>query len=389
MLTDLRSLELAGRKVLVRCDFNVPLEGGAISDPGRIDASLETIRYILEKGGVAVLCSHLGRPKDRDLKYTLKPVAEYLSGKLGMKVSLAPDCIGDHTGRMVNALAPGQAILLENLRFHHEEEANDRDFAHELARGKQVYVNDAFGTAHRAHASTAGVTRYLSERAPGFLMMREIEALSTLTQNPAHPYVAILGGAKVSDKIGVIRNLMTKVDAFLIGGAMAYTFLRALGEPTGRSRVEEDKIGLAGELLEAARAKGVAFELPSDHVVAEAPSADAAVEVVTRIPEDRMALDIGPETISRFIAKIHTAKTVVWNGPLGLFEEPPFAKGTLAVGEALAASGAKSVLGGGDTAAAVADQPWSAKFWHISTGGGASLEFLEGIELPGIKALEK
>src|SRR5260370_1354503 len=295
MLADLRSLDLAGRKVLVRCDFNVPLEGGAISDPGRIDASLATIRYILEKGGTAVLCSHLGRPKDRDLKYTLKPVAEYLSEKLGMKVALAPDCIGDHTGRMVNALAPGQAILLENLRFHHEEEANDRHFAHALARGQR----------------------------------------------------------------------------------------------TGRARVEEDKIELAGELLEAARIKGVAFELPSDHVVAEAPSADAAYEVVTRIPEDRMALDIGPETIGRFIVKIQTAKTVVWNGPLGLFEEAPFAKGTLAVGEALAASAAKSVLGGGDTAAAVADQPWAAKFWHISTGGGASLEFLEGIELPGIKALEK
>src|SRR5271166_2335518 len=290
---------------------------------------------------------------------------------------------------MVAALKPGEAILLENLRFHKEEEANDRAFSHELARAKDAYVNDAFGTAHRAHASTAGVTRYLSERAPGFLMMREIEALSTLTQNPEHPYVAILGGAKVSDKIGVIRNLMTKVDAFLIGGAMAYTFLRALGQPTGRSRVEEDKIELAGELLEAAKAKGVAFELPSDHVVAESPSADAPSEVVTRIPDDRMGLDIGPETIKRFIARIATAKTVVWNGPLGLFEMAPFAHGTLAVGEALAASGAKSVLGGGDTAAAVADQPWAAKFWHISTGGGASLEFLEGIELPGIKALEK
>jgi phosphoglycerate kinase len=389
MLTDLRILNLKGKKVLVRCDFNVPLENGAIADPGRIDASLETIRYILDQGGAAVLCSHLGRPKECDLKYTLKPVAEYLTGKLGMKVALAPDCIGDHTGRMVNALEPGQALLLENLRFHPEEEANIPDFAHELARGKEVYVNDAFGTAHRAHASTAGVTRYLTERAPGFLMMREIEALSTLTKNPEHPYVAILGGAKVSDKIGVIRNLMTRVDAFLIGGAMAYTFLRALGEPTGRSRVEEDKIALAGELLEAARSKGVAFELPSDHVVADAPSADAAAEVVTRIAEDKMGLDIGPQTIERFIAKIRSAKTVVWNGPLGLFEEAPFAHGTMAVGQALAESSAKSVLGGGDTAAAVAGQPWASKFWHISTGGGASLEFLEGIELPGIKALER
>jgi phosphoglycerate kinase len=389
MLTDLRSIDLAGKKVLVRCDFNVPLEDGKITDPGRIEASLDTIRYILKQGGAAVLCSHLGRPKERDLKYTLKPVAEYLSEKLGMKVTLAPDCIGDITGRMLGALGPGQAILLENLRFHHEEEANDPDFAHELARGKQVYVNDAFGTAHRAHASTAGVTRYLSERAPGFLMMREIEALSALTTNPEHPFVAILGGAKVSDKIGVIQNLMNKVDAFLIGGAMAYTFLRALGEPIGRSRVEEDKIGLAAELLEAARAKGVAFELPSDHVVAPSLSGGAPSQVVTRIPEDQMGLDIGPETVKHFIARIESAKTVVWNGPLGLFEEAPFAHGTLAVGEALANSGAKSVLGGGDTAAAVANQPWAAKFWHISTGGGASLEFLEGIELPGIKALEK
>jgi phosphoglycerate kinase len=389
MLTDIRTLKLADKKALVRCDFNVPLENGTITDPGRIDASLETIRYILGQGGAAVLCSHLGRPKERDLKYTLKPVTEYLSAKLGMKVRLAPDCIGDHTGRLVNAMGQGQALLLENLRFHAEEEANDRDFAHELARGKEVYINDAFGTAHRAHASTAGVTRYLTERAPGFLMMREIEALSAVTKNPEHPYVAILGGAKVSDKIGVIRNLMTKVDAFLIGGAMAYTFLRAMGEPTGRSRVEEDKIGLAAELLELARTRGVAFELPSDHVVAAGPSADADSEVVTRIAEDRMGLDIGPQTVERFIARIKTAKTVVWNGPLGLFEAAPFAHGTLAVGEALAESSAKSVLGGGDTAAAVAGHPWASKFWHISTGGGASLEFLEGIELPGIKALER
>jgi phosphoglycerate kinase len=388
MLTDLRSLDLAGNKVLVRCDFNVPLEDGKITDPSRIDAALDTIRYILAQGGIAVLCSHLGRPKERDLKHTLKPVAEYLSEKLGMKVALAPDCIGDITGRMVNALGAGQAILLENLRFHREEEANDPDFAHELARGKQVYVNDAFGAAHRAHASTAGVAHYLTERAPGFLMLREIEALSALTHNPEHPYVAILGGAKVSDKIGVIRNLMTKVDAFLIGGAMAYTFLRAQGQPTGRSRVEEDKVELAMELLDAAKNKGVAFELPSDHVVADSPTAEAG-EVVTRIAEDKMGLDIGPATVARFIAKIQTARTVVWNGPLGLFESAAFANGTLAVGEALAASGAKSVLGGGDTAAAVANQPWASKFWHISTGGGASLEFLEGRELPGIKALEK
>ena len=390
MLTDLRRLELAGKKVLVRCDFNVPLDAGAITDPGRIEASLDTIRYIHEQRAAAVLCSHLGRPKERDLKYSLKPIAEYLSQKLGAKVPLAPDCIGEVTGRMVSALGPGQALLLENLRFHHEEEANDPDFAHELARGKHVYVNDAFGTAHRAHASTAGVTRFLTERAPGFLMMREIEALSALTQNPEHPYLAMLGGAKVSDKIGVIRNLLSKkVDGFLIGGAMAYTFLRALGQPTGRSRVEEDKVALALELLESAKSANVAFELPSDHVVAAEPSPEAAGEVVTQIPDDMMGLDIGPATIERFVSIIGSAKTVIWNGPLGFFEAAPFAKGTLAVGEALANSSARSVLGGGDTAAAVAGQPWADKFSHISTGGGATLEFLEGRELPGIKALEK
>jgi phosphoglycerate kinase len=389
MLTDLRSLELRGKKVLLRCDFNVPLEGGAIADATRIDASLETIRYILAQGGIAVMCSHLGRPTERDSRLSLKPVADYLSEKLGAKVALAPDCIGDITGRMIGALADGQALLLENVRFHPEEEANDPDFAHELARGKQVYVNDAFGTAHRAHASTVGVTRFLSERAPGFLMMREVEVLRTVTEHPEHPYVAILGGAKVSDKIGVIRNLMTKVDAILVGGAMAYTFLRAQGVATGRSRVEEDKLEVAREVLEAAAKRGLAFELPSDHVVADAPAADAITEIVQHIPADKMGLDIGPATIDRFSARIAAARTVIWNGPLGLFELTPFARGTLEVAQALANSGARSVLGGGDTAAAVAGQPWAGKFWHISTGGGATLEFLEGRELPGIKALER
>jgi phosphoglycerate kinase len=381
------SLDLRNKKVLVRCDFNVPFDGMTITDPSRIDASLETIRYLLGQGAAAVLCSHLGRPKSRTPELSLKPVAEYLTNALGQKVVLAPDCIGDTTGRIVNDLAMGSAILLENLRFHAEEEKNDRDFAHELARGKQVYVNDAFGTAHRAHASTVGVTRFLPERAAGFLMIRELEALRAVTENPAHPYIAILGGAKVSDKIGVIRNLLNKTDAILIGGAMAYTFLKASGTPIGKSRVEEDKLDLARELI-AEALKRNAFLLPLDHVVAASLEDGAVAETVVEIPNDRMGLDIGPRTVAEFIDRLEGAKTVIWNGPLGLFENPAFAHGTLAVGEAISnLPGVTSVIGGGDTAAAVAAMPWASRFSHISTGGGATLEYLEGIELPGVKAL--
>src|SRR6266851_4191657 len=387
--TPLTMLELEGRKVLVRCDFNVPLDAGRITDPIRIDASLETIRYILSHNGAAVLCSHLGRPKERTPELGLKPIAEYLGGALGKKVALAPDCIGDITGRMVTDLPPGNALLLENLRFHPEEEANDRDFAHELARGKAAYVNDAFGTAHRAHASTVGVTKFIHERAAGFLMLRELDALRAVTEHPARPFIAILGGAKVSDKIGVIRNLVTKVDAILIGGAMAYTFLKARGIPIGKSRVEEDKLDLARELEALAQSHNVGFLLPIDHVVATAPEAIAIVETVTAIPPGMMGLDIGPRTIAEFGDRIATAKTIVWNGPLGFSELPAFALGTLKIGEVIAnLSGVTSLLGGGDTAAAVAGQPWAAKFTHISTGGGATLEYLEGLELPGVKALD-
>jgi phosphoglycerate kinase len=383
------SLDLASKKVLVRCDFNVPFDGATITDPSRIDASLDTIRYILGQGAAVVLCSHLGRPKSRTPELSLKPVAEYLSTVLGQKVTLAPDCIGDTTGRMVNDLAMGSAILLENLRFHAEEEKNDRDFAHELARGKQVYVNDAFGTAHRAHASTVGVTKFISERAAGLLMIRELEALRAVTENPAHPYIAILGGAKVSDKIGVIRNLLKITDAILIGGAMAYTFLKARGTAIGKSRVEEDKLELARELMAEAAKRNVAFVLPSDHVVAASIEAGAEAHTVVDIPIDRMGLDIGPRTVADFVGRLAGARTVIWNGPLGLFENPAFANGTLAVGEAIAnLPGVTSVLGGGDTAAAVAGAPWADRFTHISTGGGATLEYLEGIELPGVKALE-
>ena len=382
-------LQLKDKKVLVRCDFNVPMHEGKIQDSGRIDASLGTIRYVLEHGGSAVLCSHLGRPKERSAELSLRPIAEYLSTSLGQKVGLAPDCIGDHTGKMIDALKSGEAILLENLRFHPEEEANDRDFSHELARGKQVFINDAFGAAHRAHASTVGVTRFIAERAAGFLMMRELEALRAVTENPKRPAIAILGGAKVSDKIGVIRNLLTKVDAILIGGAMAYTFLKAQGVAVGRSRVEDDKLDLARELLTAAEKKNVRILLPTDHVVAGAPEANASANTVTAIPSELMGLDIGPQTVDAFIAEIARAKTVIWNGPLGFFEIPAFANGTMQVGEALAnQEDVVSIIGGGDTAAAVANAPWAKKFTHISTGGGASLEFLEGRELPGVKALE-
>jgi phosphoglycerate kinase len=392
------ALKLEGARVLVRCDFNVPLADGElapgatrkITDPARIDASLPTIRYILEAGAIAVLCSHLGRPKERSPQLSLKPVAEYLSAALGRKVALAPDCIGDVTGRMFSALTPGDAILLENLRFHAEEEANDRDFAHELARGKTAFLNEAFGSAHRAHASTVGVTKFLPERAAGFLMIRELEALRAVTENPARPMVAIMGGAKVSDKIGLIKNLLPRVDTILIGGAMAYTFLRAQGIAVGRSRVEEDKINLARELLDAAQKQGVAIVLPADHIAASAPEAGAVTETVSEIPAEMMGLDIGPVTIESFKAALASAKTVVWNGPLGFFELAEFAHGTLAVGEALASqAGTKSILGGGDTAAAVAGHEWAARFTHISTGGGATLEFLEGRVLPGVAALER
>jgi len=388
-VVSITNLQFQNKKVLVRCDFNVPIAEGKIQDPARIDASLDTIRYILEHGGSAVLCSHLGRPKERSAGLSLKPVAEYLSKVLAQKVKLAPDCVGDHTGKMIDALKPGEALLLENLRFHKEEEANDRDFSHELARYKQVYVNDGFGTAHRAHASTVGVTRFLAERAAGFLMMRELEALRKVTEDPQRPSVAIMGGAKVSDKIGLIQNLLNKVDSILIGGAMAYTFLKAQGIAIGKSRVEDDKVELAKELLAEAERKGVKILLPSDHIVAGAPEAGATPHTVTEIPSEMMGLDIGPQTAAAFIAEIARAKTVIWNGPLGFFEIPAFAEGTMRVGEALAnQAGVVSIIGGGDTASALAHAPWASKFTHISTGGGATLEFLEGRELPGVKALE-
>ena len=383
------SLGLKGKKVLLRCDFNVPLKNGRITDAHRIDASVPTIRYVLQQGGAAILCSHLGRPKGAQVGLSLKPVAEYLSAELGVEMPLAPDCVGDATDRMVDSLAPGHALLLENLRFHAEEEANDPAFAQALAHGKDVYVNDAFGTAHRAHASTAGVASFIRQKAAGMLMLREIEALRAVTENATHPYVLIVGGAKVSDKIGLLRNMLPKVDAILIGGAMAYTFLHARGEAIGRSRCEPEKAGIARELAAEAERKGVRLLLPVDHVVASAAQEGTSAAVVSAIPSDKVALDIGPGTIAAFKCAIGNAKTIVWNGPLGYFEIPEFASGTLQVGKTIALSNATTVLAGGDTEAAVANQDWVSRFTHISTGGGAALEFLEGRELPGLVALEQ
>lgn len=383
------SLDLKGKKVLLRCDFNVPLKDGRISDPYLINASLPTVCYVLQHGGAAVVCSHLGRPKGLQPELSLKPVAQYLSNVLGVEVPLAPDCVGEATDRMVAALGRGRVLMLENLRFHPEEEANDPAFAQALARGKTVYVNDAFGTAHRAHASTAGVTRFIAEKAAGMLVIRELEALRGVTGKPAHPYVLIMGGVKVSEKIGMLRNLILKVDAILIGGAMAYTFLKARGAEIGKSRFEADTLTSARELESEAERKGVELLLPIDHVVASAPEQDAVAEIVTAIPADKMALDIGPRTIAEFIARIKSANTIVWNGPLGYLELAAFAAGTHKVGEAIALSGAISVLAGGATEAAVANEAWASRFTHISAGGGATLEFLEGRALPGLVALEE
>ena len=382
-------LDLRGKRVFTRVDFNVPIEGGRITDDTRIEASLPSIRHVLEKGGRLILASHLGRPKGKpEPKYSLKPVAARLTELLGKQVAFAPDCVGPEVEKMVSSLRDGDALLLENLRFHAEEEKNEPAFARQLAALCDVYVNDAFGTAHRAHASTVGITKFVKQAAAGFLMQKELEALSHALTKAEKPYVAIVGGAKISDKIELIENLLNIATTILIGGAMAYTFFRANGLETGKSLVEVEKIDLAKELLAKASQKKVPIELPVDHVVAPGlDSTDSQVTPVDRTPADRMGLDIGPETVRRYSEIVRRAKTIVWNGPMGVFEKPQFAEGTFAIARAVAESNAFSIVGGGDSAAAVAQSGVESKITHISTGGGATLEFLSGRKLPGVEVL--
>jgi phosphoglycerate kinase len=382
----IRDLPLYSKRVFIRVDFNVPLANGGqeITSDKRIRASLPTIGYALEMGAAVILASHLGRPKGKpNPEMSLTPVAVRLAELLGQPVAMAPDSVGPAVEAMLPK--PGEVLLLENLRFHAEEEKNDPEFSKQLASLCDVYVNDAFGSAHRAHASTVGMIAYVRQAAAGLLMDKEIEYLTKAVKNPARPCVAILGGAKVSDKIEVIQNLMKVVDKLMIGGAMAYTFLRARGEGTGKSLVEEDKIDLARELMAQA---GDKLMLPVDHVVAAELKAGVETEVVDRVPDTLMGLDIGPKTIAAYEQVISGAKTVIWNGPMGVFETPPFDKGTVALAKAVAASGAVSVVGGGDSEKAIKSAGVSDKISHISTGGGASLEFLAGIDLPGVAALE-
>jgi phosphoglycerate kinase len=386
----IRDLDLKGKRVFIRVDFNVPLQKNAdstmeITSDKRIKASLPTIQYALDHGAGVILASHLGRPKGKpNAEMSLKPAAIRLQELLGRPVKMAPDCVGPEVEAMKPA--PGEVLLLENLRFHPEEEKNDPEFAKKLASLCDIYVNDAFGSAHRAHASTEGMLRFVPVAAAGLLMEAELKYLGMATRNPARPCVAILGGAKVSDKIEVIQNLGKVVDRLLIGGAMAYTFLKAQGKPTGKSLVEDDKVALAAELL---RTLGDKLMLPVDHVVVAEIAPGAPNDVVETIPADRIGVDIGPKTIDEYARVIAGAKTVIWNGPMGIFEKPPFDKGTVGVAKAVAESGATSVVGGGDSEKAIKAAGVAGKITHVSTGGGASLEFLAGIELPGVAALAR
>jgi len=383
-------IDVAGKKVLVRCDFNVPLKDGVITDDNRIVGALPTIKYLKEQGAAVILCSHMGRPKGEfNMKYSLAPVAARLSELLGCDVPLAKDVIGEDAKAKAAALKSGEVMLIENVRFHAEEEKNDPAFSKALADMAEIYVNDAFGTAHRAHSSTAGVADYLPAVC-GYLIQKEISIMGKALADPARPFVAILGGAKVSDKIGVINNLIEKVDTLIIGGGMAYTFFRALGFSTGTSICEEDKLDLARELMAKAKAKGVNFMIPVDNVIAREYAEDS---VFMRVPSDSipdgwMGLDIGHITEELFAKSMIGAGTVIWNGPMGVSEWENFASGTRAVAKAVADSGAVSIIGGGDSAAAVEKLGYADKMTHISTGGGASLEFLEGLELPGIACLQ-
>ena len=384
-----KDIDLKGKRALVRCDFNVPLKDGVITNDKRIVAALPTIKYLSDEGARVILCSHLGRPKGEWLpEASLAPVAARLSELLGKPVRMSRDVIGEDAKNISETLKDGEIALLENVRYYKEETKNDPEFAKELASLADVFVNDAFGTAHRAHASTAGVADYLPAVC-GFLIQKEIEVMGGALENPARPFVAVLGGAKVSDKIGVITNLLEKVDTLIVGGAMAYTFLKAQGHSVGASLCEDDKLDLAKEILEKAGEKGVRFLLPVDHVGAEKfdESAEAVAGPGADIPEGLMGMDIGPETVKLYSEALSGAGTVVWNGPMGVFEFKQFAEGTLAVAKAIADSNAVSIIGGGDSVAAVTKLGFADKMTHISTGGGASLEFLEGKELPGIAVL--
>jgi phosphoglycerate kinase len=385
-----RDLDVTGKRVFVRVDFNVPMDGGRVTDDNRIQASLPTLQWILRKQGSPILASHLGRPKgQRNPIYSLAPVAERLRALLGSPVRFVGDCVDEEAEQASRALAPGETLLLENLRFHAGEEKNDPLFAEKLARLADAYVNDAFGSAHRAHASVAAICTHFHPATAGLLMEREIDYLGGLLGSPARPYVAILGGAKVADKVELVKNLLPRVDTILIGGAMAYTFLAARGVNVGASRVEKESLPTAAGILDAAAGAGVKVQLPIDHRVAASMQEPGEGEIVTgeAIPEGRMGLDIGPQTCANFAREIATAGTVLWNGPVGLFEHPPYDRGSLAVAQAVVSSRALSVAGGGDTAAALASFSLAEKFSHVSTGGGASLEFLSGLTLPGVAAL--
>jgi phosphoglycerate kinase len=389
----IRDLQMTGQRVFIRVDFNVPLDGGIVGDDTRIRETLPTLRLAIERGARLVLASHLGRPKGKvDAKYSLAPVAARLRELLGKSVGFAADCVGPETESKTKSLRDGDVLLLENVRFHPEEEANDPEFSRRLASlCDQMFVCDAFGSAHRAHASVVGITKFVRQSAAGLLMEKELAYLGKAVSNPDHPFVAVLGGAKVSDKMEVIRNLMKLADAMLIGGAMAYTFLKSQGLPVGKSLVENDKLDLAKSLLGDARSRNFKLLLPVDHVLAESPnSTQTTTADITQTPDNLMGLDIGPKTIDLFAREIARAKTIVWNGPLGMFEKPAFSHGTLGIARAVAAAtkaGATSIVGGGDSVAAIEQAGVASQISHISTGGGASLEFLAGEKLPGVEAL--